>query len=84
MRKYIVAYDLRKQGQNYTGLIQALKEFPSVHPMQSTWFIKTNLTASEIRGHLKQFIDQNDSIFVGEISSSWAAQMSQEALDFLK
>jgi hypothetical protein len=72
MAVYLVAYDLRKPGQNYDRLIQALQSVPYCRPLESTWFIEVTGNARAVRDWLKAFIDQNDRMIVSEMTPDWA------------
>lgn len=80
---YLVTYDLRKSGQNYDGLIDAIKSYSCVHPMQSVWFIKTSASAKSINDKLKPYIDSNDSLFITEITNNKQGWLSQIYWDFI-
>lgn len=83
MTKYIVTYDLNKLGQDYSGLISAIKAYPYSYPMKSAWFIKTNKAAREINEDLRRFIDVNDCLFISEISGNKGGWLGQKDWDFL-
>lgn len=70
MPVYSVTYDLRKQGQDYSGLIEKLKSFPSYKYQQSAWLIKTSLTPTDVYNQLESFIDSNDLILVIEVTNN--------------
>jgi hypothetical protein len=75
MKTYLVGYDLNRPVQNYTKLIDALKAYSNWwHHLDSTWLIKTNNSAEQIRNHLRQFIDANDELLVAYVAgeSAWA------------
>lgn len=64
-----VSYELRKAGQNYQTLYDTIKTAPSwCHPMTSHWFIKTNESVQAWSDRLLRVIDQNDSLFVVDIT----------------
>ncbi len=75
MKTYIIGYDLNKAGQNYDELINKIKSTFNLwwHHLDSTWIVKSNLTAVQIRDTLKQFIDSNDELLVASLSgeSAW-------------
>ena len=81
--KYIVTYDLNRAGQNYDGLINAIKQYPCVHPMQSVWFIESRQDSRSIYNHLKQHIDNNDYLFVSEITTNHIGWLPTDACDFI-
>lgn len=74
MSVFIVTYDLKKIGQNYTcitGKLEALKAF---HAQGSVWFVNSNGTVAAIRNHLQPCLDANDILFVGLITKgNWAS-----------
>jgi len=81
--KYLVTYDLNKTGQDYDGLYKAIKSYPYVHPMQSVWFIKTAQSASQISKNLMRHIDNNDSLFICEVTQNRDGWMDKGAWTFL-
>jgi hypothetical protein len=73
MKTYVVGYDLNKPGQDYTSLIKALQAYPNWwHHLDSTWVIKTDWTAAQIRDDLKQHIDKSDELVVLRLSGEGA------------
>ena len=73
MKSYMVGYDLNRPVQNYSELIEALKGYDKWwHYLDSTWIIKTDYTAEEIRNNLKQHIDSNDELLVAKLSGEAA------------
>lgn len=85
-KSYLIGYDLNKLGQDYTTLIEEIKKLGTWwHCLDSTFIIKSSLTAAVIRDHLKKFIDSNDELLVvcltGE--AAWTG-FSKECSDWLK
>ncbi|MCM3662506.1 hypothetical protein M3148_16130 [Georgenia satyanarayanai] len=74
MAVHWVNYDLNKAGQDYTKLIDYLKSHQNwARPLKSSFFVKTSLTASQLRDGIKQHIDGNDDIVVVTVTGqSWA------------
>ena len=65
MKTYIIGYDLNRPGQEYAELYEAIKAYANWwHYLDSTWIVKTNSSATEIRDNLRQHIDQNDELLV--------------------
>jgi hypothetical protein len=81
----LITYDLNRPGQDYARLIDAIKGLGGwLHPLESTWLVKTDLTVSAIRDYLKQFIDGTDELLVMDVSgAAWASQASQVANTWL-
>jgi len=72
---FVVAYDLMKQGQNYTCLTQKLQTYPTHwHAQGSVWFIETSQSAAQIRDYLKPCLDANDKLIVARLQgeAAWA------------
>ena len=73
MKTYLIGYDLNKQGQNYEVLIEKIKAIGSWwHCLDSTWIVKSDYSAVQIRDFLKQFIDANDELLVVLLSGEAA------------
>lgn len=73
MALYLLTYDLRKEGQDYKSLYDELKKFNAVRILESVWcFNRFNTNAEGLRNYFKQFIDENDGLFVAEITD-WAS-----------
>ncbi|OGJ56467.1 hypothetical protein A3D88_03770 [Candidatus Peribacteria bacterium RIFCSPHIGHO2_02_FULL_52_16] len=84
MANYLVTYDLNKTGQNYDGLIGAIKKFTWYGVLKSAWLIKSTSSAAEISKYLLPHIDKNDRLLVCEINSNRDGWLDQAAWDFLK
>ena len=74
MSVYVVTYDLRQPGRNYSVLYAALNMYEHCHGLESVWFVDSSKTATNIRDHLNNQIDANDMVFVGELQKHWASQ----------
>ncbi|MGZ8845318.1 MAG: SinR family protein [Pyrinomonadaceae bacterium] len=73
MKTYLVGYDLNRPGQNYDSLIKALQAYPNWwHHLDSTWVIKTDWTAVQIRDDLLPHIDKNDELLVVRLNGEGA------------
>ena len=85
MKTYLVGYDLNKPGQDYPDLFKAIKAIGVWwHDLDSTWIIKTDLNAEDIRDKLKPpVIDPNDHLLVVRLQGNWASWHTQEANKWL-
>lgn len=69
----MVTYDLRKPGQDYTGLFDAIETLgPSWHCLQSVWLVNTPLASAQVRDALRGHLHANDSLLVAALSGNWA------------
>lgn len=66
MNIYIVNYDLKSPGRDYTPLYSAIKTCGDwYHAMDSAWLVATdNLSANDIVTKIKPYIDNNDWLYV--------------------
>lgn len=69
---YTIDYDLTKPGQNYHGLIQALEALNAKRMLLSKWILLSDETAETLAKHLRQFMDNNDRLFVAELAGNWS------------
>ena len=84
---FLISYDLRHINKDYSKLYDAIKsEGDWQHPLESTWMVKTDnsVLANTIYEHLRPCIDENDSLFIVEItaqdSQGWLAKSFWEWL----
>lgn len=69
MSSYLISYDLNKSGKNYETLIAEIKKFGTWwHHLDSTWIVKSDLTAVQIRDKLSPLIDSDDELLVVHLS----------------
>lgn len=66
---YLITYDLKTPGKEYNTLYDEIKSIgENYHPLESTWFVKSSLSATNLSTKLRSVIDENDSLFVVKIS----------------
>lgn len=65
----LIGYDLNNAGQDYAMLIDKIKAHgPWWHHLDSTWLIKTPLTAAAVRDDLKTAMDGNNELLVIDVT----------------
>lgn len=73
MNTYMIGYDLNRPGQDYANLIEAIKKIGSWwHCLDSTWLVKSDATAVQIRDYLAPHIDQTDELLVADVGRAAA------------
>lgn len=73
MASKIITYDLCSPGRNYDDLYKAIKAYGTwAHLTESTWFVKTDASCTQIRDTLLSCIDSNDRLFIGELTGTAA------------
>jgi hypothetical protein len=64
-KSYLIGYDLNKPAQDYPDLIAAIKKIGLWwHSLDSTWIVKSDLTAAQICRRLGVYIDPDDELLV--------------------
>lgn len=83
---YIVSYDLRPPTQRYEELVARIKSYSRwAYICESTYLIRTDETAAQVRDALGRYIDGNDKLFVGNIAASAAWKgLPNEVSDWIK
>lgn len=76
MKTHLISYDLigHETAESYKSLITAIKDCKNwAKPLESTWLVKTELSAVQIRDILRSYLDTNDKLLVVEVASDWAS-----------
>lgn len=66
MPVYLVSYDLRAPGRNYTPLYSQLKRL-GLRALESVWLVQAEQTAPQLHDALHTYLDRNDGLLVAEI-----------------
>lgn len=76
MSTICICYDLNRPGQNYSSLIEAIKNCGTTwcHCPASTWFVVTSMSATQVRDLLRQHVDSGDELLVFPVGSNAAWQ----------
>lgn len=79
MKTYMITYDLRRPGKDYSGLISEITRLGGVKILLSAWVLKTSLTAAQLRNRLSVSgsLDANDMLLVAGLSgeAAWTGLM---------
>jgi hypothetical protein len=76
LRLVLVGYDLHgRSRRDYDRLIESIKALGAcLHNLDSTWFVATSLSVTEIRDALAAHFNPVDTLLVMDlISTEWAA-----------
>ncbi len=85
MKTYLISYDLKIPGRDYQRLYDAIKSYGTWAKINnSTWIVKTNDSAKDIRDYLVKHIDYNDSLFVINITREAAWRNVRASAEWLK
>jgi len=69
MTTYTVAYDLVKR-KDYQSLYDELERLGGHRTQESYWLVNVNNTAKELKDHLASFVDQDDRLWVSELTKN--------------
>jgi hypothetical protein len=78
MTVYTVSYDLHRQ-RDYHPIWASLQALSAKRLLESLWLVNSNSTAIQLRDHLQQSLDGDDSIVVIQVpaGSLWATTRAQ-------
>ncbi|MEJ2229105.1 MAG: hypothetical protein P8Y67_12915 [Alphaproteobacteria bacterium] len=74
MRRYIISYDLYRPGNNYSEFTAEIKRLGDdwEHPLANLWIVDTDLSASEIRAALSEYLVTGDKLYISELGYDYA------------
>ena len=72
MKPFVVSYDLDKPGQDYSGLVNRLKQHGATRIQYSQWVLRSTWTAMQLLNDLGAYLDSNDRILVVQVAGDWA------------
>lgn len=86
MAAYMITYDLNSEGQNYTEVIQAIKDCSLAWCTywKSSYLIKSNSTPNEILDAIKSHLDSNDRLIIIEVNENYQGWLSDKQWKFIK
>lgn len=62
---YLVTYDLRQPGRDYSSLHKHLRSYGGwCKPLESVWLIPTSLSAIDLTNQVVKHLDSNDRLLV--------------------
>ncbi len=85
MAVYLITYDLKKPGQDYSGLLKEIKKFSSwARLSESSYAVETNQTPETVCNTLRRHMDANDNIYVINLKRPYSGFGPQEVNDWLE
>lgn len=66
----LITYDLKQPDRNYEALYESIKQCGTTwwHYLDSIWLVRTELNPSQCYDRIRPNIDENDSMFIVEIT----------------
>lgn len=83
MSVYLVTYDLKKPGQDYSDVLKTIKSYSWARLSESSYAIKTTETADSIEQKIRQNTDSNDNVYVIALHLPWAGYGPQDVNKWL-
>lgn len=82
---YLITYDINKVVKNYEELYAAIKNISGdfQHPLESTWFVSTDLPREEIYNRLRHLIDAKDRLFIIRMKGEYYGWLSKNVWEWL-
>ncbi len=81
----LITYDLKAPGRNYAGLYESIKSSGTWwHHLESIWLVETNQTPEQWYNKLATQMDQNDNLFIVQVTRNYFGYLPQKAWDWLK
>ena len=81
---YLISYDLRAPGRDYSQLISEIESFSSwAKPLESLWLIETTLDTQTIVSRLNA-LDLTDGLLVIHVNTPWrSVGLDQRVVDWM-
>ena len=82
---FMISYDLRNPNRNYDKLYAVIRSFGGYcHALDSMWFVKTYFSKEYVFTQLALVLDENDSLFVNELTKNWRGYINTDAVRWLE
>ncbi|WP_346892506.1 hypothetical protein [uncultured Roseibium sp.] len=81
---YAINYDLKRPGQNYEALYEAIKSCGVWwHYLDSTWLVDTSLNAEGIWKKVEPHVDTNDLFLIIGVTQDYYGWLPKKAWDWI-
>jgi hypothetical protein len=81
---YAINYDLKRPGQKYGDLYDAIKNCGDWwHYLDSTWLVDTSLTAQAIWNRLTPHVDKNDFVLVIGVTRDYQGWLPEKVWQWI-
>lgn len=84
-KPFMISYDLNEPVQKYDKVFEIIETFGSyIKLQQSFWLIRSNLTTNQMTDKLNAVLDNNDSLFICELTNNFQGRTTDSNWDFIK
>ena len=81
---YILTYDLKTPGKDYSGFYNAIKASPKWwHYLQSSWLIYTDEAPTVLWNRLCSHVDKSDRVLIIEVRDNCQGWLPKDAWDWI-
>lgn len=86
MSVYLITYDLKRPGQNYQSLHEAIKRLGTNwwHHLESTWLVAGVASATIATNALRRHMDANDFLLVTDIGDDSDGWLPENAWQWIR
>ena len=82
---FVVVLELLDTERGYTGLLEAIKGYPSAAQLtEAAWIVTSPLLPTAIRDDLKRFVGDEDRLFVARLAGPMSFSNSLSSTDEIK
>lgn len=86
-KRYLITYDLNKQGQNYEKVIESIKKASDgawCTYWKSSFLIRSDFqTANEVSAFITPHLDKTDSLLVIEVNRNYQGWLPRKRWDYI-
>ncbi len=87
-KRYLITYDLNKEGQDYENVIAAIKSASDGNwctYWKSSFLIRSDLqTADDVSIKITPYLDSNDALIVMEVTPNYQGWLSKKKWDYIR
>jgi DNA-binding transcriptional regulator LsrR (DeoR family) len=84
MAVYLVTYDLKKPGQDYSGLLAKIRSYAFARLSESSYAIESLESPEAVCTALRRFMDANDTIYVINLKRPYSGYGPQDTNQWLE
>ncbi len=86
-KRYMITYDLNKQGKDYQNVIAAIKDASDgcwCHYWESSFLIRSNYqSADDVADKITPYLDSNDRLIIVEAINNKQGWLSEKEWDYI-
>ena len=86
-KRYLITYDLNREGQDYENVITAIKNASDgtwCSYWKSSFLIRSDLqTADDVSKKITPYLDSNDTLIVMEVTKNYQGWLNKKSWDYI-